>query len=279
MIVDHIGEFIPGMPIWLSYIGRISAPLFFYCMTWGIYYTHNRKIYLLRLYLFGILMSVLDNIVPNLLGYSEIIDNNIFNTMFVAGVIITAIEYAKKNPLKKKKVVIASLGWQLLATLACMFYHYIRLPGINIVYVISGTIVTVEGGAIMVLLIVILNYCKDNKKKLIVSYGLFCIGYILFLVTEIVPRIFARLEFYYHGVNFDTLIRFAKIPFEFLGIETRFRSGSWYIAFFINNYQWLMILALPIMLLYNGKRGKGMKWFFYIFYPVHIIVLYSIGKL
>ncbi|MCR5722201.1 MAG: conjugal transfer protein TraX, partial [Lachnospiraceae bacterium] len=31
MIIDHIGAFIPGAPIWLRYIGRISAPIFFFC--------------------------------------------------------------------------------------------------------------------------------------------------------------------------------------------------------------------------------------------------------
>ncbi|WP_100042808.1 TraX family protein [Lacrimispora sphenoides] len=29
MLIDHIGEFIPGMPIYLRWFGRISAPIFF----------------------------------------------------------------------------------------------------------------------------------------------------------------------------------------------------------------------------------------------------------
>lgn len=40
--------------------------------------------------------------------------------------------------------------------------------------------------------------------------------------------------------------------------------------------QKLSILAIPFILLYNGKRGyssKFMKWFFYFFYPLHLALL------
>jgi hypothetical protein len=43
--------------------------------------------------------------------------------------------------------------------------------------------------------------------------------------------------------------------------------------------QWLMVLALPIILMYNGEKGKGYKYFFYIFYPVHIYALFIIGQI
>lgn len=41
--------------------------------------------------------------------------------------------------------------------------------------------------------------------------------------------------------------------------------------------QWL---AMVILLLYNGKRGKWrLKYFFYIFYPTHMLVLYGLQVL
>lgn len=36
-------------------------------------------------------------------------------------------------------------------------------------------------------------------------------------------------------------------------------------------------LAVPVLLLYNGRRGKGNKWFFYVFYPAHFLVFAMLG--
>ena len=43
--------------------------------------------------------------------------------------------------------------------------------------------------------------------------------------------------------------------------------------------QWMMIFASIFMLLYNGEKGNGSRKIFYIFYPAHIYLLYTISVL
>lgn len=45
-------------------------------------------------------------------------------------------------------------------------------------------------------------------------------------------------------------------------------------------YQWICLLAIPILWLYNGERGTvNLKYLFYIFYPLHLGILEGISLL
>lgn len=98
MTIDHIGEFIPGSPLYFRWIGRLSAPIFIYMCVWYVYYTHDRKKYILRLYLFSVFMSLIQHL--SLLNFPEkpLIDNNIFRTLFVLSVLLS-ISYEKKKAI------------------------------------------------------------------------------------------------------------------------------------------------------------------------------------
>ncbi len=44
--------------------------------------------------------------------------------------------------------------------------------------------------------------------------------------------------------------------------------------------QWFSMAAIPLIALYNGKRGKWkMKYLFYIYYPLHLVVLQGLSML
>jgi len=43
--------------------------------------------------------------------------------------------------------------------------------------------------------------------------------------------------------------------------------------------QFLCLLSLPLLGLYNGQRGKGSRWSFYIFYALHLPLLYLLKTL
>jgi len=48
---------------------------------------------------------------------------------------------------------------------------------------------------------------------------------------------------------------------------------------FPHSIQLYSLLSIGIIALYNGEQGRKMKYFFYLFYPFHMIVLYVIDAL
>ena len=57
-------------------------------------------------------------------------------------------------------------------------------------------------------------------------------------------------------------------------------GGLVLLALSLGGIQWYALAALPLLLLYSGKRGKqNMKYFFYIFYPAHLVLLELLAML
>ena len=77
----------------LNWLGRLSYPLFLFCMVQGYRHTRSRKRYLLRLYLMSLFMTgfsyFLDSRFPTPNGYGN---HNIFLPMLLTGVLISTIE-------------------------------------------------------------------------------------------------------------------------------------------------------------------------------------------
>ena len=85
MLADHIGgAFFPAVPVF-RWIGRLAFPLFCYCMTVGLLYTHDIRRYLGRLAIFAVVSQPFwilafnaDDILGNLTNW------NIFFTLVLS---------------------------------------------------------------------------------------------------------------------------------------------------------------------------------------------------
>lgn len=46
---------------------------------------------------------------------------------------------------------------------------------------------------------------------------------------------------------------------------------------FTTNTEWMLVFSIVILSMYNGQKGNNMRNFFYVFYPVHIWLLYILA--
>lgn len=290
MTVDHIGEFIPNTPIWLRYIGRLSSPLFFFAAAEGICHTHDKKNYLLRLYKLSILLETLKLIFTYFFGkYMDFdITNNIFASIFHGTFIIYIFE-EHKNSVKKRNLFLSLYFlWQLISLLICSAIDNITgndtISSVlamfkSIIFAALGNyLYSAEGAFYLSMMIVLFYFCRNNKKKLAVSYIAYCMIYL----TVTALRVPYRLDCFAASLGLSNALRdIVVLPFDLLGFHLMYSMPGVPILELIlkYHYQWMMIFVLPLLLLYNGERGNYPKKLFYIYYPLHLFILAGLSIL
>lgn len=255
MTIDHVATIGWRIPLFNTYskqmqlIGRIAAPLFLFCLVQGATHTHNRRKMIGRLYLMGICTGVMDAVVNFLWGRQIGVHGygNIFFDFFYVVLFIELLEQLRvaATTRSRKALFILLAGAVLVAGPMLLHQALEKLPMDDLsMNVRSLTCDLVDGclpvyldyGWPLVFMGVLMYFVRSKNKQCLIYLG-FCS---LCLVGHFAVRCGFRQLLY--------------IPYG--TIYTDFR-------------QCMMIFALPFMALYNGQRGRGVKWPFYWYYPLH----------
>lgn len=244
MLADHIGIFFEpqlsqGTYVLLRSLGRLSYPLFLFCLAEGLAHTHSRPRYLLRLYAMSLFMVALgwaaDRYLPTEAGFGT---HNIFAALALVAYLVCLIDLCQQNPRLGGLMLIALAGLHLLfgallafPALQVGWLGWLPSLGVDRMAGVLPNLLFVEFGPAYVLLGVLIYYLRERRELL-------CLLFLLLGVFQ-------------------------------LEQDMAYQKTVW---------QCFFVLALLPVLAYNGRRGPGLKWFFYLFYPVHMGLLFYLAN-
>lgn len=213
MTIDHLTwALFPGtQAVWyvfaLHVIGRLTAPIMWFFIAEGCYYTHDMRKYITRLFAFAVVSH--------------------FAYDFAFGIPFVPLSTGVLN----QTGVMWSLAW------AAVLIYICRREDLPQWVKILATVA-----------ICLVSFPSDWS-----SIAVMCPFFL-----------------YAHRGRFK-LQAFDIVLWSFI-------YSAVYFIFLDKLYgalQMFTFLAIPVLSLYNGERGrwKGMKWFYYIYYPAHLIVI------
>ena len=239
MTIDHIYYFgcsLTDMPEIMTLIGRIAAPIFVFFVTEGFVHTHSRGRYLLRLYIGGVLMQI-GNLFVNIcfpMQNGVIVLNGIFTTMAVIVIYLWWIENMRKAWREHRR--------------GCAVLYALAMAALLLSIVPVQMLLPVSPLAVQLATIFVPSPVWCGGSRLIVLIG---IGFYYCRNSK------RAIAIFYTAFLCAVLALQCLVAFDWEVVRSVF-------------FMWL---ALPLILSYNGQRGRGMKYLFYVYYPAHVYIL------
>lgn len=239
MVVDHVNSYFGsqlGFPLWVAWLGRFVAPLFVFLLVEGFRHTRSRAKYAKRLGL-AALVTASGNVVYQLLTGAYI------------------------DPLTHQPNYFLFLGphniFLTLFLLFCMMWVLAVMKqssvGRRTILILTFLVLLVltaasEGGIYLIPMMLMMFVFQEERQRNKLFIGIFVYTMILLGLA---------------------IASYVQMPV--------YQSLYGYLTF---DNEFMMVTVVPLIGLYNGQLGgTGSKWnkyFFYVFYPVHLWIIYFI---
>lgn len=265
MTIDHLAGIGCAIPLFtalytpMRLVGRIAAPVFLFLLVQSVRHTRNRKKFLLRLYLAGVAAGLFTTAANYFLGdiAGYFTPPNILFTFFFTVLYIQLAEMLMDGwKSRSPKRALAALTLFAASFLPNLMWKRFILPAetplryrflaedLRDSFLPATLYSVLDYGLPFICLGVVLYFAKTPKRQCWLFAG-FCV---LCLLGACLATCFPDI---YH-------IKYTSTYF--------------------NSLQIWMVLALPLMCLYNGSRGRSLKGFFYAYYPLHRYAIFIIAS-
>lgn len=226
-------------------IGRVAFPIFAFLLTQGFEKTSNVWKYAFRLGLFALVSEI-----PFDLAFSGVAwdpeSQNVFLTLFLG--LVSLIIMQK----------ISERGWNRMCS------GFLGAVGV-ILCMAAAELLDTDYGAYGILCMVVL-YLTRRNRWLQVMAGTMSLWF-GDAAMEIVKQVLLYVQIGFGEGSLAGLS--ALLDPEVLGQNVTFAMGS---------TETLAPLGLILVPFYNGERGLKLKYVFYLFYPLHLLVLYFLTE-
>lgn len=262
MLIDHIGAVI----IWNLFsvvtaenyavleqvyhifrnIGRTAFPIFAFLLVEGFFHTHSRKKYFGRLALFAVLSEIpFDMAFHGMPSYGE--DQNVFWTFCIGFLVIWGLERLYEVYASGSEILKRNKERRKRRTDRALRNHSVDLKSLDRQWASDHYEIRMEAGYPMGLIfsalwLVLAGVWMASVMQ--VDYGVY--GFLLILL-------------FYLGEH-------GNVP----------RIVTCVCGYLLFLWEPYCLGGFFLILFYNGQRkqrGKGFQYFFYLFYPLHLMIL------
>lgn len=151
-----------------------------------------------------------------------------------------------------------------------------------VLFIISGSLYqsVFISFTLAIILIYMIDMARNKQQILEWIYVIVAVLAIIFLCL-ILPKILYEtdydIDYNIVGILIPVVCYFTKNKKSRIAV---FAAGLIALSVFYGGVQWFCLLSLPLIAMYNYKRGKfKLKNLFYFYYPAHLCVIFVIGGL
>jgi TraX protein. len=249
-------------------IGRLAFPIFCFLLVEGFLHTRNKSKYAIRLGIFALISEIPFDLAfeGKMFSWGH---QNVFFTLLIGLIVMAGFELVRVSKDKKWLYVLAVAGAVLtggiFVYLTTFFTPYIT--GSYDRNIIKGFVALIIWAivAIFMLLVYAMTIRKKSPKEANVTFSYYAVLFAGMLLAKL-------LHTDYGGFGVLTI----AIMYILRNNKMNSIVGGCVTLTIMSYGEFPSFLDLLLIRHYNGQRGLNLKYVFYLFYPVHLFLLYLI---